>query len=478
MDAVMALGTRNVARRVAGVPHLAALRHRDYRFTWFANMCSGAAMWSFIVAISWLILEQSDRSGDVGIITFASMLPFLVVSPVAGMAADRFDRQTIARFTFLANLLITAVVAALALTGVLNLWHLAALTFVSGSMRSAQEPAIASLIPNQVPREDLLNAITLNAATRHGARFFGLLVASPLLAIDAVGAPGVLALSAVFQAAGLAFMAMARTRSRGEASPRSGWVRSMWDGLAYIYTSKMISIFILLVAFHCALVMSYESILPVFSRAELGATDGSILGYIYMGFGVGSLVAVALMAGVRDDRRKGQWLLWTATISGVTPILLAVTPSVFAEYTALGRAIAPGVNAGCETVFGALGVFRVFRVVLDGFGELCQQSPPIILAVVVAAVMGGAQSAFMALTNTYVQTIAPDRLRGRISSLYILHAGGIMAFANLGYGFIADAFSAPPILMATAAAFLLFLLSANVSLPDLRRVYRTGAAAA
>ena len=431
----------NALRRAASIPHLAALRHRDYKFTWFANMCSGAAMWTFIVAVSWLILEESDRSGDVGIVTFASMLPFLVVSPVAGMVADRLDRQTIARFTFLANLVITAVVAGLALTGVLTLWHLALLTFVSGAMRSTQEPAIASLIPNQVPREDLLNAITLNAATRHGARFFGLLVASPLLAIDAVGAPGVLALSAAFQAAGLAFMAMTRTRSRGEASPRSGWVRSMWDGLIYIYTSRMIAIFVLLVAFHCALVMSYESILPVFSRSELGAEDGSILGYIVMGFGIGSLVAVALMAGVRDERRKGQWLLWTGVISGVGPIFLAVTPA--------GDAL--------------------------GVGSVTAAIP---LAIVVSAAMGGAQSAFMALTNTYVQTIAPDRLRGRISSLYILHAGGIMAFANLGYGFIADVFSAPPILMATAAAFLLFLFSANASLPDLRRVYRTGAAPA
>ena len=440
MDAIMTVKRPSALRRAASVPHLRALRHRDYRFTWLANMCSGAAMWSFIVAISWLILERSDRSGDVGIVTFASMLPFLVVSPVAGMIADRLDRQSIARFTFLANLVITAVVAALALSASLTLPALALLTFVSGAMRSTQEPAIASLIPNQVPREDLLNAITLNAATRHGARFFGLLVASPMLAIDAIGAPGVLALSAAFQAAGLAFMAAARTRSRGEAVPRSGWLRSMWDGLIYIYTSRMISIFVLLVAFHCALVMSYESILPVFSRAELGADDGSILGYIVMGFGIGSLAAVALMAGVRDDRRKGQWLLWTGAISGVGPILLAVTP--------LGDALG-------------------FGVVPSG----------VILAVIVSAAMGGAQSAFMALTNTYVQTIAPDRLRGHISSLYILHAGGIMAFANLGYGFIADAFSAPPILLATAAAFLLFLFSANLSLPDLRRVYRTGAAA-
>ena len=421
---------------VADLPHLAALKHRDYKFTWLANMSSGAAMWTFIVAVSWLILQESDRSGDVGIVTFASMLPFLVVSPIAGMIADRLDRQSIARFTFFANAAITAIVAALALAEVLVLWHLAILTFISGTMRSTQEPAISSLIPNQVPREDLLNAITLNAATRHGARFFGLLVASPLLAIDMVGASGVLVLSTGFQLLGLAFMSLTRTRSTGESVPQSGWVRSMWDGLIYIYSNRMISIFILLVAFHCALVMSYESILPVFSKDELGATDGSILGYIVMGFGIGSLVATILMAGVRDERRKGQWLLWTGVASGITPIVLAFTP-------------------------------------LTAF-EVAGLSPATVSAIIVASVMGGAQSVFMALTTTYVQTIAPDRLRGRISSLYILHAGGIMAFANLGYGFIADLFSSPPILMATAVAFLIFLFAANWSLPDLRRLYQTG----
>jgi MFS family permease len=249
------------------------------------------------------------------------------------------------------------------------------------------------------------------------------------LAIDAIGVTGVLVLSVAFQAVGTMFMTLTRTRSTGESTPRHGMARSMLDGLVYIYTNRMISIFILLVAFHCALVMSYDSVLPVFTRNELGAVDGSTLGYLVMGFGLGSLFATVLIAGVRGERNKGRWLLWTGVVSGIIPIVLAFSPNV-----------AP--------------------------------------AVVISAVMGGAQSVFMALTTTYVQTLAPDRLRGRISSLYILHAGGIMAFANLGYGFIADVFSAPPILYATGAVFLVFIFAANVSLPDLRRVYRTGQAVA
>jgi MFS family permease len=136
-------------------------------------------------------------------------------------------------------------------------------------------------------------------------------------------------------------------------------------------------------------------------------------------------VGMFLLAGVRSDRLKGRTLFWTGITSGISPILLAVVSSV-----------------------------------------------P--LAIFSSAAMGASQGVFMALTSTYVQSIAPDRLRSRISSLYILHAGGIMAFANLGYGFMADAFSAPPILLVTAVIFLVIVVGLSRSQPVLRQVYRTG----
>ena len=412
-------------RDIQNLPHFAALRHRDYRFIWTANMFSGSAMWTFVVAASWFVLERSDSSAWVGIITFAGMIPFLLVSPVAGLLADRLDRRKLAIITFSSNAVITTVAAVLTVAGAIELWHLAALAFANGVFRATQEPAVQSLIPNQVPREDLLNAITLNAATRQGARFFGLLVASPLLAVDFIGISGVFVLSAVFQVAGTFMMINVRTASRGESSPEHGLARSVVDGLVYIYTNKTIAIFILLVAFHCALVMSNDSILPVFSREDLGAVDGSILGYLVMAFGVGSLFATLIMAGVRNERRKGQLLIWTGIMSGVTPVLLAFSPTVA-------------------------------------------------FAVAASAAMEASQSVFMALTSTYIQSVVPDRIRGRISSLYILHAAGVMAFANLGYGFMADALSAPLILFVTGVMFVAVVLSMALGQADLRRVYRTG----
>jgi MFS family permease len=413
------------AARIQSIPHLAALRHRDYRNTWTANMLGGSAAWTFIVAISWLVLSESDSSGWVGVITFAGMLPFLLVSPIGGLMADRFDRRKVVLATFLGTAVTTSFTAALMIFGTVEVWQLPILVFAGGVLRAIQEPAIQALIPNQVPRKDLLNAITLNSATRHGSRFFGLLVAAPLMAIDFVGVAGVVVLSAVFQLSGAYFVFRARTVSTGEKVPQHGLARSMVDGLVYIYSHRTLAVFVVLVAFHCILVMSFDSILPGFSRGRLGAQDGSILGYLMMGIGAGSLVGTILIAGVRSERTAGQWLIWTGLFSGLSLTMLALSPNV-----------------------------------------------PI--AVLAAIGIGASQSTFMALTNTNVQILVPDRLRGRVSSLYTLHTGGSMAFANLGYGFLADGYSAPPILLVTGVLFIVIMSATTFAQTDIRRLYRTG----
>ena len=198
------------------------------------------------------------------------MIPFLIVSPIGGLMADRFDRVSLAQITFFGSFIVTAVMAALVIAGVIELWHMAVLAFIGGTLRSIQEPTISALIPNQVPRETLLNAITLNSSTRHGAKFFGLLIAAPLMAVPFIGVPGVLVLSTVLGGIGLILLSRVRTLSRGESNPQSGLISGVKEGLVYIYSNKAIGLFMIMVALHCALVMSFESILPVFSSENLG----------------------------------------------------------------------------------------------------------------------------------------------------------------------------------------------------------------
>lgn len=430
-----------LANRLSDIPQFAAFRHRDFRNTWLANLFSGAAQWMTIVASGWIVFETSESSAWVGIVTFASMLPLLLASPVGGLLGDIYDRRSLAAAMFAFSSVIVAVLAVLVLTGAVQLWHVAVLAFAGGIARAVKEPALSALIPNQVPPEDLLNALVLTGATRHGARFFGTLAALPLLAgmsvgvevmgrrvglsVGAMGVNGVLVLSAVMYALGALQMTRVRTVSSGATEPERGVIRNMVDGLSYIYTHHTIALFVVLVAFHCALVMSFESILPVFSRDSLGADGAGVFNQLVMGFGSGALLGMLALLGVRDERRKGQLLMVTGLLSGVSPILLALSGTV-----------------------------------------------P--LAVLSAGAMGASQATFMAITNMYVQTLAPDRLRARISSLYLLHAGGIMAFANLGYGFLADVFTAPLILLTTSAVFIAVVVSTGAGQPILRRVYSTG----
>ena len=386
-------------------------------------------MWITLVASSWIVFERSSGSGWVGIVTFAAMIPFLFVSPIGGLIGDMFDRRRIVIVSFLSNGGMIAALTALSITETMQLWHVAALALTGGIARSVQEPALSALIPNQVPQEDLLNALILQGASRHGARFFGLIVAAPLLIIDQFGINAVLVLGVAFQVLAAITMGAVRTVSTGETLPEHDIIRSLVDGLLFIYSHQAMALFVLMVAFHCALVMSFESIMPSFSRGNLGADDPSVFNLLMMGFGAGSLVGMALIAGVRSEKRKGQLVLYMAIASGVAPALLAISGSV-----------------------------------------------P--MALFFTAMMGASQATFMALTNTYVQIMAPDRLRARISSLYVLHAGGTMAFANLGYGFMADIFTAPPILITTGALFVFIVVSLCFGQPIMRNVYRTGQAIA
>ena len=409
------------------IPHLAAMKYRDYSFTWGANALGGASTWTFLIASQWFVLEKSDKSAMVGLFTFASMLPFLLASPIGGLLADRIERKKLTFITIIGGLATIIIAAILSITDVLQLWHLSVLAFISGCCRTTQESSITALVTNIVDRKDLMNAITLNAATRHGSRAIGM--AFLLLArfgnADFANTSYFLILSALFAVGAALFMSLVKKESIGEINSTGSPFSGMAEGMKYIYTNRAVAIFIILVAFHCALVMSFDSILPAFTRDILGSSNESLLALLVLSFGVGSAIGTFLMAGITSDKNKGLMLVLSAFVSGLAPIALGFSyNSLFA------------------------------------FGS--------------CIVMGGSQSIFMSLTATYVQLVAPDRLRGRVTSLYILHAGGIMAFANLGYGYLSDQFGAPEILVITGVIFIVVFLALRVSDPILKSISRGG----
>jgi MFS family permease len=401
----------------------AALQYRDYRTLWLANACGGAASWALIVARGWLVYELSGSSALVGVATFAAMIPRFFITPFSGYMVDRFDRRRVLALSYGVNLAHNIVLAVLVLGGGVEVWHLLVLSLVNGSARATQMPASSSLIPNLVPRQHLLNAVALNSATQQGSRLLGPAAIAPLLAT--VGPGGAFVLCSLFYAVGLIQVLRIRTASRGAVDRSKGIMENLLAGLVYVYRHPLLFPFLMVAVAHCALTMSFESLLPVLSREKLGA-EGAGFSYLMMAVGAGALLMSLALAAVRDQRTRGRLLVVLGVLSGLGPVALAVSPSLS-------------------------------------------------LALVAAALMGAAQAGFMTLFHVVVQSIVPDGIRGRVSAIDNLHIGGMMATFNLVSGFLADIITAPMVLGATGIAFVVTIAASFLSV-HLRDLYaaRTG----
>ena len=418
--------------RELGSRYLVSLESLEFRKLWTATICSQSAAWALIVARAALVLELTDSAVWAGYVTFAAMIPSVVVSPLAGYLADRFNRRTVLACAYSVNVADNLVLAMLVATRLVEPWHVLVLASVTGSARSTQMPAAQALLANIVPRERLFNAVSLYQATFHGARFVG-----PFLILVVLWTTGhqnwVFFLCAGLYVLGLSTIFTIQTVSKGviEAG-RFGevFLRNLMAGLSYMYRHPLVLSIVLLVVAHCGMTMSFESLFPVLSRDMLGMTGtASIMGgasYLMVGYGAAALVTALFLAGVQSERTRGQLLLWLGILSGATPVALALSPNLQ-------------------------------------------------LAVLSAAGMGAAQGGFMTLSHAMLQSIAPDAIRGRLFGVYSWHTQGFMAGFNLVNGTLAGftALTAPIILAAGGAGFVIVVVLSFGRVP-LRQLYGKG----
>lgn len=410
---------------------LTSLQHPEYRKLWGATMCSQASAWALIVARAALVLQLTGSATWTGAVTFAAMIPSVLVSPLAGFLADRFDRRTVLACAYSVNLAHNLVLAILVVTGTVEAWHVLVLSVINGSARSTQMPSGQALLANTVPREHITNAVALYQAGQHGSRFVG-----PFLILVVLWTTGhqewVFFLCAGLYCLGLSLVLSIRTVSRGVVEAGIGMAiifRNLAAGLSYMYRNPLILSVVLLVVAHCGMTMSFESLLPVLSRDKLEVGSAGVLGgfsYLMVGYGAAALVTSLLLAGVRSDQSRGRLFLSLGVLSGVTPVLLALSPNL-----------------------------------------------PV--AVLAAAGMGLAQGGFMTLSHAMLQSLVPDAIRGRLMGMYSWHTQAFMASFNLVNGTLVGvtALTAPLILAAGGVAFLL-VVSASFGRVPLRQLYARG----
>ncbi len=401
--------------------YMGALEYRDMRFMWFANLAAQAAAWGLIVSRGWLVFDMTGSSMDVGIVTFAAMIPLVFVPPIAGVLADRFDRRTLLASTYAVNMAQNLVLGILAGTGVIEQWHIVILSFINGMARAAQQSTSQALAANLVPPERLLNALSLTAATQHGSRLVGPGLVTPLLAL--FGAPAAFFLCTSLYGVGWWLMLRIETPAVGGARRDESFFASFVAGLRYAWAEPFIKMILVLVMFHCGLTMAFESLLPHFVHERLGASSTGF-STLMSGVGVGGLVGSIVIGGIMQPRARGRFYLATGLLSGLGQAGLSFAPNM-----------------------------------------------P--LAFLAAAIMGGSQAAFMTVSQSTIQALGTNEYRGRLASLNTFSLGGIMSFMNLANGFAGTYLPAAVLLFANGLLFA-GIMGMSFASSVARMAYRDG----
>jgi MFS family permease len=395
-----------------------AVRHRRFRPLWTASILSGVAYMTALTACGWVAFDLHHHSSTVGVVVFATFLPSLIITPFAGVLADRYDRRTMLLAMNAISLLAALALAWFAWTGGQSAWPLVVAAFILGASRMSSTPMEQAMLGSLVPARDLLNAVSLLQANLNGARMLGPLLAAPLLQVG--GGAG-----AFLVAAALSALAFWHIWVLGEVPhQRSGSdhnaLAQLAQGVRYVVRTPVVFSVIALVVLHCAFTMGYDAALPRRAADVLGAS-GTAYSLLMMALGGGSLVGAFLLAGFARRVHYGHLFFATSILSGLTLV-------------PLGYAVSwPG-------------------------------------ALVAAAAVGLTQSMFIALATTLLQIATPDHVRGRVLGVYWGSGSGVMGVSNLATGRLADGFGAGPMLALPGLVFIAVTVL-TLYAPPLRGIY-------
>ncbi len=280
-----------------------ALRHRNYRLFYAGQGISLVGTWMQQIAVSWLVYRLTNSPVLLGISSFALNAPVLVLAPIAGFYADRWNRHKLLIIVQAAAMVQALLMAALVLTETITIWQIIALSLFLGVVNAFDMPIRQSFVVDMIEdRNDLSNAIALNSTIFNSARLVGPSIAG--LMIAAVGE------GMVFLINGLSYIAViiALLAMHPVAQPRkdssSGLVSSLVEGFRYAFGFMPIRSLLLLIALVSLVGMPYTVLMPIFAKDILHG-DSHTLGFLVGASGIGALIGAIMLASRRSVR--GLW---------------------------------------------------------------------------------------------------------------------------------------------------------------------------
>lgn len=413
------LETTTVRRRTA---MFRALSHRNYRVFWIGAFLSNVGTWMQAVAQGWLMLQLTNSALWLGIDGFMATAPGFFLTLAGGVFADLVDRRRLLLYTQVVAGLAAVTLATLVWTNHVNKWMVLGFSFVTGCCMALAGPSYQAMTFDLVGREDLANAVALNSSQFQLSRVIGPVFAG--FGLKLFGLAGCFYLNGVSFVAVVVALSMVRfqeaTRFTHSVKDRRALWQDLLNGFRYVRTRPRVASLLSVSAISSLFGAPYITMIPIFARDifHLGASG---LAWMMGVAGAGAFCGALFLAYLGDFKRKG----WSV-------------------------------------IGGAFG----FGVFLIGFA----QATRLIWSLIFLFGVGFAIVTSVAVTNTLLQQLVTDEMRGRVMSMFILSFIGAMPLGNLLAGTLSHRYGAPFALSFGGACIIVYVSLTAIRNEKLRQL--------
>jgi MFS family permease len=401
---------------------LRALSHRNYKLFFSGQSISLIGTWMTRIATSWLVYRLTGSALLLGVVGFAGQIPSFLLAPFAGVLVDRWNSHRLLVATQVLALLQSLALAILALTGIVQIWHVIALSVFQGLINAFDMPARQAFVIEMIEkREDLANAIALNSSMVNAARLLGPSIGGVIIA--AVGEGWCFMIDAISYLAVIAsLLAMKITPRMTKEGKQTKMLQQLGEGFRYAIGFAPIRKVLLLLALVSLVGMPYTVLMPVFANEILHGGPNT-LGLLMAASGIGALAGAMLLAARKSVLGLGKYIPLTAGAFGAGLIAFSFSRVIW---------------------------LSLLLMIVTGLGFMIQ----------------------MAASNTVLQTIVDEDKRGRVMSFYTMAFMGTAPFGSLLAGSVAERIGAPHTLLFGGIGCIIGALWFATSLPALRRDVR------
>jgi predicted MFS family arabinose efflux permease len=403
---------------------LAAFTYRDFRVQWFGACTSSVGTWTQLTAQNWLVLSLTSSAFFLGLDAFLQQLPIMLFTLIGGVLADRRDKRSTLLMSQYVQMATSATLAFLVYFGFVHIWHILVLSFLTGMAQAFGGPAYQSLIPSLVEKKDLPNAVALNSIQFNVARVLGPLAFGATLAAGAKwGFSDPQAMGMCFALNSLSFLVViyALMSLHVRHIPHVG-TTSMRDelqgGLSYVRQHGSMVALIILASTTTFLGFAVLTFLPIFAQNIFHEGAGAY-SHLLAFSGAGSVVGALVVAWLGKFKRMGLTALVVQALYGLFIVAFAASRTLWLSDLLL--------------FFTGASLMVVFSTI-----------------------------------TSLIQLTAPNEMRGRVMSIYLVAFRGGMPLGSLASGYFATLFGAPGVigvngaLLVVVAAYFLLVRSHGI----------------